>query len=191
MSKDNRGEQEMLECLKQGMNENAILEWIYRQNFASVANMLKAYGQQPDDIKDVFQEAVIIFYENVKRDKFRRESSISTYIHAIARRRMLKRLRDEGKMNTVSMDEEDLLKSTPVEDDFWMIQYGQEKRLERLLLGLKEDCLKVLTYFYYEHLSMKEISMRMKFKNEQIARNKKSKCLTYLRRLWNQTPNLD
>ena len=55
-----------------------------------------------------------------------------------------------------------------------------KKQLNQLLQSLGESCRKMLELFYYENLSMKEISLHFKYENEQVVRNKKYKCLQQL-----------
>ncbi len=45
---------------------------------------------------------------------------------------------------------------------------------------LGTSCKKILTLFYYENLSMKEIVEQTDYDNEQVIRNKKHKCLKAL-----------
>ena len=53
---------------------------------------------------------------------------------------------------------------------------------------LGEKCNQILTYFYYNNYSMKEILERMDYGNEQVLRNKKYKCLKTLINLVNSSP---
>ena len=51
-----------------------------------------------------------------------------------------------------------------------------------------ESCRKILSLFYYENLSMKEIVSQMHYENEQVVRNKKYKCLQQLTDKIKQNP---
>jgi DNA-directed RNA polymerase specialized sigma subunit len=45
---------------------------------------------------------------------------------------------------------------------------------------LGEKCKQVLTLFYFEELSMRDICEKLAFSSEQVLRNKKYKCLQSL-----------
>jgi DNA-directed RNA polymerase specialized sigma subunit len=45
---------------------------------------------------------------------------------------------------------------------------------------LGENCKKILLLYYFENKNMKEILETLPYENEQVVRNKKSKCLKKL-----------
>ena len=55
---------------------------------------------------------------------------------------------------------------------------------------LGENCKKILLLFYFENMSMKEIVAHLPYENEQVVRNKKSKCLKKLEQLVTNNTNL-
>ena len=64
------------------------------------------------------------------------------------------------------------------------MELRQTKRdLLNTLEALGENCKKILLLFYYENRSMKEILAELPYENEQVVRNKKSKCLKKLETL--------
>jgi DNA-directed RNA polymerase specialized sigma24 family protein len=46
-----------------------------------------------DEAKDIYQEAIIVLYNKVKRGDFELSSKLKTYIYSICRRLWLKRLK--------------------------------------------------------------------------------------------------
>lgn len=59
-----------------------------------------------------------------------------------------------------------------------------------LMNKLGDTCKKILTAFYYDNKSMKEILEILHYENEQVVRNKKSKCLKALEQLLAENPQL-
>ena len=57
-----------------------------------------------------------------------------------------------------------------------------------MLNGLGDACKKILTLFYYENLSMKEMVSHLHYENEQVVRNKKYKCLQQLTGILKENP---
>ncbi len=56
----------------------------------------------------------------------------------------------------------------------------KKQQFRELLSKLGENCRKILTLFYYENMSMKEMLAHLPYENEQVVRNKKYKCLQQL-----------
>jgi RNA polymerase sigma factor (sigma-70 family) len=66
----------------------------------------------------------------------------------------------------------------------------KKARFRQLLNTLGEPCKKILTMFYYDNMSMKEMVEHLNFENEQVVRNKKYKCLQQLTKLVSEQPEI-
>lgn len=174
-------EAELLANLKDNRKEDRALEYVYRKYHSSVCRVVLKLGAVQQDAEDIFQESVIILYENVRAGKFQEKSSLGTYLTSIAKYRWLKKLRKAQRLEQEIKETTDSFWDA---EDFWIAREEQEGLVTSLLQNMGETCLKVLTNFYYKCLSMKAIANLMGFKNEQVARNKKSKCLKALRDKW-------
>ncbi|MBT8255453.1 MAG: sigma-70 family RNA polymerase sigma factor, partial [Bacteroidia bacterium] len=167
---------------------NRALEHIYRENRDKVTNYLRANNADEDQAKDVFQEAVIAMYENIKEKKFKGESAIGTYLYSIARYKWLNQI----KKNSIRKDHHDQLEQ---EEDFQsplatIIEGETKEGVLQLLAELGEACKRLLIMNFYHEASMKEIAKNGHYSSEQIVRNKKYKCLKRLKELINQKPAL-
>jgi DNA-directed RNA polymerase specialized sigma24 family protein len=56
-------------------------------------------------------------------------------------------------------------------------------KVKELMELIDVKCQKVLTLFYFHNLSMEDIAQEMDFKNEDVAKNKKLKCLKRLQHI--------
>lgn len=59
-----------------------------------------------------------------------------------------------------------------------------------MLNEIGETCKKLLIGFYYENKSMKELLNQFDYENEQVLRNRKSKCMKKLKELLTNNPDL-
>jgi len=155
-----------LNCLF-GKCEKTILKFIIANN-----------GSE-DDAKDVIQDAIIVFYEQVRNKNLILDCSINTYIYSVSRNLWLKNIKYRSKFvkdvsGFIAIDDE-------LTEDF--DDEIRNKEFIKLFNELGESCRDILIYYYYEKLSMKEIMNRMNYKSEQAAKNKKHKCLNYLREI--------
>jgi len=160
-------------------NDTRVLSELYRTVYPKVrAHVLNNSGLE-EQAKDIFQEAFIACWRNVKEGKVKSDSNMEAYLFSIARNKWTDHLRSTYTRNRVSADSMSPLK---------MIAEGEEEdlheeRLSRMRAALErlgDACRQLLVLFYFERKSMEEIS-------EQIgvapasARNQKYRCMERLR----------
>jgi RNA polymerase sigma factor (sigma-70 family) len=164
------------------------IRYIYHHYAHTISSLIINNSGNHQDAQDIFQETVVTFIETVKNNKFRGESSIKTFLVAIARNTWLNELK---KRERSDLREEIYGKSSPVEepDVSHLISEREVKQQFRDLLDkLGESCKKILILFYYENLSMKEMVDHLPYENEQVVRNKKYKCLQQLTGMLKDNP---
>ena len=175
-------DKEIVEGLQENNHlEDAALKYVYSTYFPTIKNYILSRGGNDVEAKDIFQNVIIVFYQNVKAKKFELKARISTYLITLARNMWVNRKKELVKLVTL-----DTWSDTGKNENKLVIDHLLEtERSEfavKLMEKLGEDCRKVLTLSIYQKLSMKKISELMGFQNEQVARNKKSKCLKYLKK---------
>ena len=174
-------EQQLLNGLAK--NDARAIETIYKNNFSMVQAFILNNNGSYDDARDIFQESMIVLYENVKTDSFVLTCQIKTYVYSICRRLWLKRLQ---QMSRFSGQVENLEETVPVEEDLEM----QEKRnadfaiMERAMGSLGEPCKSLLEAYYLQKKGMTEIAETFGYTNADNAKNQKYKCLVRLKKLF-------
>ncbi|OWY19114.1 sigma-70 family RNA polymerase sigma factor [Sphingobacteriales bacterium UPWRP_1] len=176
--------------LQGGKAENQSLQFLYKQHFAAVVKLVTANKGTHEEAKDLFHDALAAFYEQVKSGRFKGESSIGTYLYAIARNMWLNRL----KRSTYHAAYEKTLQNEgePLDQHAHEALVEQEKTNTVLgvLTLIGEECKKMLLLAIYENLPMEDIAVQMGFKNAQNARNKKLKCSNRLKELLEERPQI-
>jgi len=169
---------------------NDAIHSIYRQYSDLVSSFLVNYGASQQDADDVFQETVIAFINIVQQGKYRMEASVKTFLVSVARNiwrnEQKKRLRTDFR-------EKSFESGRPQMDDGineWINESEKKRQLRDLVFMLGEPCRKLLTLFYYENLSMKEMLNYLPYENEQVVRNKKYKCLQQLTDIMKSHPSI-
>jgi RNA polymerase sigma factor (sigma-70 family) len=171
---------DLLDQLKKPDIERAVRR-LYDFYFEGIIAQICANGGTQEDGADIFQEAVVVLIEKVKTGQFRGESSLKTFLSAIARNLWLFELRTRGrrkKRETLFVAGESL--ESPAE--MFPVQTNGEA-LQKVMVELGETCKKILTGFYYEDKSMRELLTEFNYENEQVLRNRKSKCMKKLKEL--------
>ncbi|MBL1233136.1 MAG: sigma-70 family RNA polymerase sigma factor [Flavobacteriales bacterium] len=164
----------IIELLKVGKHDKVFLN-LYK-NYPQVEKLILSKGGSKEDAKDVFQEALIIFYEKVRNTDFKLTAAIGTYLYSVSRflwkDEFIKRKGQQTvdlSFEFTSEEEMELQKAIEREAKF--------KQIESVLTQLGDKCLRLLKLFYYEGLSMKIIASKVGLKSEKIAKNQKYKCL--------------
>jgi len=162
---------------------------LYDQYFESVIAQICQNGGSREDGADIFQEAVLVLIEKVKTGQFRGDSSLKTFLSAIARNLWLHELRTRFRRNkreNVYMTGEE--KTEEVRDLYADNQASDQ--LLKILDQVGNPCKQILTGFYYEEKSMKELLTEFDYENEQVLRNRKSRCMKKLKEMIAANPGL-
>lgn len=170
---------EVLAEIKDG-NERVIarLYQTYRAPFLFWAR--KFFALDEATILDVFQDAVIVLYQNVVEDKLTElNSSLKTYLFGIGKNLLHKRLR---KAQREIVPETEIPEQAIAPRFLQLVQKEhQQHELRTALATLGDRCRQLLTYFYYYEYSIDAITHRMEYKNDNTVKAHKHRCLQQLR----------
>ena len=177
----------ILEKIRNGDNDQ--LEVIYN-DFRSefVAWITHHFQCSRDEAKEVFQVSVIAFYNNIMSGRIQSlDSSIKTYLFAIGKNKFLEYQKFGNKFENISDSENELIDIVSIEK-----QEKEQKlqMMERCIELLGDPCKSLLELYYYEKLTMDDISRKLSYKNQSTTKNLKYKCLLRLRSLFEKELNL-
>ncbi|MEM9981431.1 MAG: sigma-70 family RNA polymerase sigma factor, partial [Bacteroidota bacterium] len=120
-----------------------------------------------EEAKDVFQDALIVFWQKARKNDFQLTSKISTYLYSVCLNLWRKELERKSRLSNEEKD--------GVTEITW--EKEEKFRLIHQCLGkLGETCRKVLYYYYFDGLSMQDIAEKLGFANADTAKTKKYKC---------------
>jgi len=182
------GDNELLEAIKNSKETDNAVRFIYSEYFDTISSLITYNKGSRQDAEDIFQEVVVNFIDIVKKDKFRGESSIKTFIVTLARYTWLNQLKknDRSASRDVAFEKGRDHEEADVSEH--LVDMESKKELLTTIEKLGETCRKILILFYYEELSMKEMLPHLPYENEQVVRNKKHKCLQQLTHLIKSNP---
>ncbi len=146
--------------------DDTTLNWLYNNYYQTVSKHILKNNGTSEDVSDVFQDTIIILYNQITEGDLNLTSDLKGYFFGIARNIWNTQLRKKKK--TVEL-ELDLLEEADIEEDNDRMF---ERIVNRAFLKLKPDSQEVLN-MYYEGHSYDEIAVKMKLKNEGYARRKK------------------
>ena len=163
----------------------------HRQSFVEWAGAQFRCGEQ--DARDIFQEVVLIFYENIVSGKIDHlRSHIRTYLFGIGRLLMLQHFRKAGRQADLP-EGEALEHQLPAE-----VEVGEklelterQEILRRAIRSLGDKCRQLLTLFYYHHYPAEAIMEALAYKNTDVVKSQKVRCMKSLREIISSQFDLD
>lgn len=146
---------------------------LYKEVFPVVVKYISRRQGTLEQAKDIFQDALIIYYEQVLSTEKQIEQTETAYIFGIARHLWIHQFK-------LGVNYE------PLSEKIELVEHVNnerisDKQLMRLLMNAGERCVSLLKTFYYDKLSMTEVAERFGFRNERSATVQKFKCLEKVR----------
>jgi RNA polymerase sigma factor (sigma-70 family) len=171
---------QLLQALRSAQPPDWAVRQLYIDCFKMTSSFVLKNNGTMQDAEDIFQEAVVNLIEMTSDGTFRAESSISSFIYALTRNLWLNELRRRGRAQKREKAYDDALPDTQMDPVSLLGQRELKTKILTLIDGLGEICKTILLGFYYEELSIREILTKVDYQNEQVLRNKKSKCMKQL-----------
>ena len=161
-------------------NNQLYLGQLYAQNYPVLERYVLQNNGSEAEAKDIFQEAFIAVWRNIKLEKFTpgSEQEFQAYLFRVGKNKWISHLRSSGYKDTVRLSENEV----EIEDD---IDRDDSKLLQAVGENFKQlgaNCRELLTQFYYRRQSLKIIANLFGW-TEATARNNKYRCLEKLRTL--------
>lgn len=144
---------------------------LYKKAFPVVARYISRRDGSFDEAKDVFHDALVIYYEKIIADPAVPNNDIA-YLVGTAKNLWLKRYRENCR-NT-SLDNLDIT----LNDNETM---PSAQRLMHFLATAGKKCMELLTSFYYDQLPLTDIAEQFGYSGVRSATVQKYKCLEKVR----------
>jgi len=143
------------------------LEYLYKKYYKMMTKIVLSNSGSEDEAKDIYQDALVVFWQKATSGNLVLTSKMSTYIYSICLNLWRKELDRKKRFANEEKDSS---------------VYGNEDKIERekiineCIQQLGETCKKVLMYYYFDGLSMQDIADKLGFANTNTAKTKKYKC---------------
>ena len=154
-------------------HRTAFIQWASRR-----------YQCEEEALIDVYQEAFIVFYQNLVSKKLTgMKCSIRTYIFSVAKNLLFKQFRKNARKEDSSGDDFVLLAADELNMEERLVLSDRQKSLKSAIASLGKVCQQLLTLFYYHELDQESIMKRMQYKNRQTVKSQKVRCMRQLEAL--------
>ncbi len=171
---------QFIEGLRSGNNE--VLEALYKKYYNIVLKLIVNNSGTADAAKDIYQETIIVLFENAQKASFELNCQLQTYLYSVAKRLWLKQLRKDGK--TFLLRENDENEVIDISEDLkeHLAKDADIEKMNKSLTELGEPCSTLIRDFYVSKLSMEKIAEKFGYTNSDTAKNQKYKCLQRLKK---------
>jgi RNA polymerase sigma factor (sigma-70 family) len=158
-------EKEIFERICKG--DEKALELLYQKYYRMMTKLVITNSGTEEEARDVYQDALIVFWQKATSGNLILTSKMSTYIYSICQNLWRKELDRKKRLTNEEKDTAVLLDTESNE---------REKILAKCIDQLGETCKKVLMLYYFEEMSMQDIADKLGFANTDTAKTKKYKC---------------
>lgn len=155
-------------------NREQVFTGLYKKAFPAVARYVAKMGGTFDGAKDVFQDALVIYYEKQLSNGIAIQSSEKAYLLGIAKHLWLKTY--NANADKVPLD----LSNADEQPEETIPGYATGK-LMHYLETAGQKCMDMLKAFYYDKLPVTQITEQFGYSGVRSATVQKYKCLEKVR----------
>lgn len=145
---------------------------LYKTAFPAVAKYVSKMGGSFDEAKDIFQDALVVYYEKTINGPVMLNSNEQAYLLGIAKHLWAKKFRENILLSPLD-DELDVMEETDVQPS--------SKALMHYLETAGQKCMEILKAFYYDNLPVNAIAALFGYSGERSATVQKYKCMEKVR----------
>ena len=170
----------IIQQIKDNNNDEA-LATLYKTAYPTIRNYILKNNGNIESVKDVFQEAIIVLIETIRKNAFDESKDINGFLFAVARNKWITSIRKEqssSKYVEYKLSEKDSFSESSHD-----ILLKKELRTEmRLVLDkLKDNCQQIMEMYIYQNKSMDEIAEKLGYSSRDVVKTAHYKCKKKLR----------
>ncbi|MDO3624881.1 RNA polymerase sigma factor [Mucilaginibacter sp. BT774] len=144
---------------------------LYKNAFPTVARYVSKMGGTFDEAKDIFQDALVVYYEKSVDCSFELKTNEKAYLLGIAKHLWLKQHRDNSKLAP--------LNDLEIKNE--VTEHASDKKILSFLQMAGKKCMDLLRSFYYDGLQLADAAELFGFSGVRSATVQKYKCLEKVR----------
>lgn len=147
-----------------------LIKSLYLESFPDVAKYIASKGGTLEEAREIFQEGVVQYYEQVFIKQQKLKKGDQAYLFGICRNLWHSYFHKSTRHG--ALEDYEFTETQPSNESENLVSYLQ---------AAGQKCMDLLQSFYYEKLSMSQLASRFGFKSERSATVQKYKCLEKVR----------
>jgi RNA polymerase sigma factor (sigma-70 family) len=184
---DRKTQEGITQAILTGRGDN-VLSILYKEILPKIKNLVIKNNGNEDEAKDIFQDAVIILYKQVRNGNFNSSEDLEGYIYIIAKHLWMKRVRKINK--NINIDQTDIPQNLNNEILDVYISKEKEAAIKNIMSKVGDECKELFSLVMYEKLSMKEICKKMGYSSENVAKTYHYRCKKKLAEMVKNHPDI-
>ena len=153
-------------------SDRKVLDFIYGRYYGKVENFLVGRGGNPEHVKDVFQEAMLVIYQKIRDKGLVLTCTFSTYLFAVCKNIWMHDLR-KNRYQPVEDSKLDVLGEDPEQDE------EMQEKLKDLyryhFSRLSKDCQEILR-LHFNRVPLADIQRILGYSSEHYTSDRKYRC---------------
>lgn len=151
-----------------------VLYFVYQNFYPQVETFILIAHGSTFDAQDVFQDAMVVIYNKVKRTNFELKYSFGTYLFSVSKYIWFKELKRRQKENSYleAMNDDQSIDSD-IEEAY--IKMEKRKLILDHFMTLSPQYQRLLTLFF-EKTPISEITKIMNYSSDQYTKNRRNYC---------------
>lgn len=167
-------DQEIIEAISKGRDKE-VIDSLYATVLPNVKKHVVGNGGSLDDAFDLFQEALMVFYRLAVTGKFDgTKYKVHGFVFTICKNLWINQMKKKAtSQNWEKKREKDGWDDTVLDN---IITIERKTALDQLFQTLGDKCIEILTLFFYNKLSLREISEKLGDMSEDAVKVKSHRC---------------
>lgn len=182
-------ESEIITLMQKG-EHSLVMDHLYKKVFPKVKRHILSKRGKPEDVADVFQDCLVIFYKQVTSGSFNEKYTVYGYLFTMCHNRWLNLLRKTNRLSLIDTYQDESIGVEIPEIDLQPVAPKKKSLLETFFPDLGEKCLELLKYSFYKNLLMEDVALRMGIASVDAAKMQTSRCKQKLIKKLQENPEL-
>lgn len=171
-----------IESLKNG--DNSLLAEIYKANYEKCIHVLKSITRQSEnELEDLFMDSIIVLRNKLMSDEYENKN-VQSFLISVATNKWKNKYR--SKLRTLLYEPHELEKLREHTSEYKLKQESQTaslKLVHKALSQIGNSCKDLLYKNLYEGISLEVLVKELGYKNYDVIKSSKSRCMKKLRTL--------
>lgn len=175
---------QIIDAIESG-DQQVVLELLYKKVLPNVIKYIRSKKGSLEDAKDVFQDAVIVFIDYVKKQKYDKTKPVDSFIFITAKYLWINKIKRDSKLTELS--DERLHDTITIIDR--ISNQERSRAIVHVLNSAGDRCKELLKLIWFESFSLKKAAELMGLPSEDAAKSNAYRCKKLLKRFVEKNPS--
>jgi RNA polymerase sigma factor (sigma-70 family) len=170
-------------------NDNTVIQYVYDKYFNTIKSFVLRYGGAEEDAWDIFQDGIVVIYEQIKQENLVVKNSFLTYFYTVCKYQWLKVIRERDSKYFQSIEDSLEADRLNLNDQYLELDEAieKEKRIklyQKNVAKLSKEC-QALLKLVAKGYKIDEITTELDYKSTGFTYKKRRLCKERLIKLIN------